>query len=179
MKLSTTQKTGGIALVGASLLALLTIDEGTRYTPYRDIAGVLTVCQGHTGPDIIEGKLYTKQDCDALLVRNTERHGKGVLRCTKVPLNQNQYDAFVRFTFNVGTSAYCSSTLVKKLNQGDYDGACRGLLDWNGVCIKRNAAGKCIKKRVIQGLVNRRQSEYRQCITPVSPATPPQPREIA
>lgn len=150
----------GLVVAGATLLALLTIDEGTRYTPYRDIAGVLTVCQGHTGPDIIEGKRYTKKECDALLTRNTEKHGAGVLRCTKVPLNQNQYDAFTRFTFNVGTSAYCNSSLLKKLNQGDYSGACKGLLAWD----KARVNGIL---RPVKGLTTRRQSEYRQCITPV------------
>lgn len=161
--MKTTQKSG-VVIAGVALLALLTHDEGTRYKPYRDIAGVLTVCQGHTGPDIDPNKTYTKADCDALLFKNTERHGRAVLRCTKVPLNQNQYDAFTRFTFNVGPSAFCNSTLVKKLNAGDYDGACRQLLRWdrarvNGVL------------RPVKGLTTRRQSEYRQCITPIESPT--------
>lgn len=154
-----TQSTG-LIIAGITLLALLTTDEGTRYKPYRDVGGVLTVCQGHTGPDVIEGKVYTKADCDRLLVRNTERHGNAVLRCTNVPLNQNQYEAFTRFTFNVGTSAFCNSSLVKKLNQGDYEGACRELKRWVYVKGKR-----------VPGLVNRRESEYRQCITPIKPET--------
>lgn len=150
----------GLIVAGVNLMDYLKIDEGTRYTPYRDIAGVLTVCQGHTGPDIIEGKRYTKKECDALLTLNTEKHGAGVLRCTKVPLNQNQYDAFTRFTFNVGTSAFCNSILVKKLNQGDYPGACKQLLRWdrarvNGVL------------RPVRGLTARRLSEYQQCMTPI------------
>ena len=156
MALSRNQKKGALAVAGGTLLALLTIDEGTRYVPYRDVVGVLTVCQGHTGPDIILGKRYTKAECDALLVKNVAEHGRGVLACTKVPLNQNQYDAFVRFTYNVGVSAYCHSTLVKKLNAGDYTGACWALDKWV------YAGG-----RKIQGLVNRRASERNQCLTPM------------
>lgn len=153
-----------IIVAGAALLASLTLDEGTRYTPYRDIAGVLTVCQGHTGADIVPGKRYTKSDCDALLFKNTERHGRAVLRCTKVPLNQNQYDAFVRFTFNVGTSAYCNSGLLKKLNQGDYTSACNDLLRWD----KARVNGVL---RPVKGLTARRRSEREQCLTPVAPPT--------
>lgn len=174
---------GGTAIIiaGSALLAELRNDEGTRYMPYRDIAGVLTVCQGHTGPDIIPNKRYTKAECDKLLLKNTERHGRAVLRCTRVPLNQNQYDAFTRFAFNVGPNAFCNSTLVKKLNAGDYDGACRQLLRWDRVCTKRNKLGKCLETRAIKGLANRRQSEYRQCITPVEPPAPPSTdqREVA
>lgn len=170
-----------VVIAGSALLADLRQDEGTRYRPYRDIGGVWTVCQGHTGPDIDISKTYTEADCDALLIKNTERHGKAVLRCTKVPLNQNQYDAFTRFAFNVGPSAFCNSTLVKKLNAGDYGGACRQLLRWDRICTKRDKLGKCLETRAIKGLANRRQSEYRQCITPVSPPTrtPLNQREVA
>lgn len=154
-----TARNTGITVAGVALLALLTLDEGTRYTPYRDIAGVLTVCQGHTGPDIVPGKVYQKKECDALLAKNATKHGEGVLACTKVPLNQNQYDAYVRFTFNVGISAYCNSTLVKKLNQGDYVGACNGLLAWD----KARVNGVL---RPVKGLTTRRQSEREQCLKP-------------
>lgn len=164
-----TQKSG-VVIAGVALLALLTIDEGTRYKPYRDIAGVLTVCQGHTGPDIDPNKTYTKADCDALLIKDTEKHGKAVLRCTKVPLNQNQYDAFTRFTFNLGEWRFCNSSVVKKLNAGDYNGACRAMLLYRGVCRKKDNKGGCVPGyfKVIPGLLNRRQSEYRQCITPIN-----------
>ena len=151
------------------LLALLTQDEGTRYKPYKDIGGVWTVCRGHTGPDVIEGKTYTQKECDAFLKADTEKHGNAVLRCTKVPLNQNQYNAFTRFTFNVGAWRFCNSSVVKKLNAGDYQGACRAMLDYKGVCHKKDAKGKCVPGyyEVIPGLLKRRKLEYQQCIKPV------------
>lgn len=152
----------GIAVATVTLLALLTMDEGTRHVPYRDIAGVLTVCQGHTGADIIPGKRYSKAECDALLVKGATAHGRGVLACTHVPLNQNQYEAFTRFAYNVGVSAYCNSSLLKKLNAGDYKGACDGLLAWN----KARVNGVL---RPVTGLTNRRKSEREQCLTPVTP----------
>lgn len=155
-----TAKHTGVVVAGVMLLALLTRDEGIRYPTYRDIAGVLTVCHEHTGPDVIEGKTYSQKECDAFLKKDTIKHGKAVLRCAKVPLNQNQYEAFTRFAFNVGPGAFCGSTLVKKLNAGDYDGACRELLRWD----KARVNGVL---RPVKGLTARRQSEYQQCIKPI------------
>lgn len=157
----------GLAIAGAGLVSFVSKEEGTEYKPYEDIVGVLTVCQGHTGPDIIRGKTYTKEECDGLLRKDLTVHGEAVLRCTKVPLNQNQYDAFTSFTYNVGTGAYCSSTLVKLLNQGKYQEACDQLLRWN------RAGGK-----EVRGLTNRRIRERELCLKPVSPA-PTQEIKIA
>lgn len=163
---STNTKRGaaGVAVAGAMLLALLAQDEGTRYVPYYDIAGVLTVCQGYTGPDIVPGRRYSKAECDAKLASGATRHGLGVLACTHVPLNQNQYNAFTRFAYNVGVDAYCNSSLLKKLNAGDYAGACDGLLAWD----KARVGGVL---RPVAGLTKRRQSERTQCLTPVTPPT--------
>lgn len=144
------------SLAGASLLASVAMWEGTEYKPYYDIVGVLTVCNGYTGPDIIPGKTYGKEECDALLRKEVTEHGIGVLKCTAVPLNQNQYDAFASFAYNVGVGAYCKSTLVRKLNAGDYQGACDELLRWN------RAGGK-----VVRGLTRRREAERALCLKPM------------
>jgi lysozyme len=79
--------------------------------------------------------------------------GAAVLRCTKVPISQNEYDAYTLFAYNVGTAAFCGSSLLKKLNQGDHVGACDGLLAWD------YAGGK----RVL-GLTRRRQFERSVCL---------------
>lgn len=142
----------GIAVMSAALLALLTMDEGTRYKPYRDSGGVLTVCQGHTG-NIDPSRTYTKEECKKFLEEDTLRHGAAVLSCVKRPLTQNQYDAFTRFTFNVGPRAFCNSTLAKKFNAGDVAGACAELLRW-----------VYVKGELDRGLVNRRKREYSQCM---------------
>lgn len=65
-----------------------------------------------------------------------------------VALNQNQFDALVSLTYNIGTGAFASSTLLKKLNAGDYKGAAAQFDVWN------KAGGKRM-----QGLVNRRSTE--------------------
>ena len=50
--------------------------------------------------------------------------------CVTVPLAQHEYDALVRLSHNVGSRAFCQSTLVRKLNAEDYAGACAELLRW-------------------------------------------------
>ena len=72
--------------------------------------------------------------------------------CVKVPLSQNEYDGFVSLTYNNGGQAFCNSTLVKKLNTYDYEGACKEILKWD------KFRGKSLK-----GLTKRRVQEYKQC----------------
>jgi lysozyme len=140
-------------VVGAALVASVTLWEGTRYTPYEDIVGVLTVCQGYTGKDIVRGKKYTPEQCKVYLAKELSAHGEGVLKCTNVPLTEYQYNAYTMFAYNVGTTGYCKSSLLKKLNAGDYKGACDGLLKWS------YAGGKHIP-----GLYNRRVYERKMCL---------------
>lgn len=142
--------------VSAALLSGACLWEGTRYTPYEDVVGVWTVCQGYAQPDVIRTKTYTKAECGALLHDQLAEHGAAVLKCTNVPLNQHQYDAFTLFTYNVGGKAFCSSSLARKLNAGDYTGACNGLLAWDV------AGGKHVL-----GLHNRREYERKLCLTPM------------
>lgn len=145
-----------IGSVSAALVSGAMYWEGTRYVPYEDVVGVWTVCQGYAQPDVIRGKTYTKGECAALLRDQLAVHGASVLRCTNVPLNQHQYDAFTLFTYNVGGKAFCGASLTKKLNAGDYTGACNGLLAWD------YAGGK-----QVQGLYNRRMYERKLCLTPM------------
>jgi lysozyme len=76
-----------------------------------------------------------------------------VKQCVTVPLHQFEYDAYISLSYNIGPGAFCGSTLVRKLNAGDYSGACREILRWD------RAQG-----RVVRGLTIRRQSEYQRCI---------------
>lgn len=143
-----------VGAIGATLLAAVSLWEGTEYKPYEDVVGVLTVCQGYTGKDIIRGKTYSKAECDAYLAKELGTASKAVLECTKVPLNQSQYNAYVMFTYNVGTGGFCGSkSVLGNLNKGNYKAACNGLLDW-----------KYAKGKVVQGLYNRRVYERKMCL---------------
>lgn len=159
-----------LLLAGLGSVSLMTFVgnwEGQEPVPYRDIVGVLTVCNGYTGSDIVKDKVYGKAECDALLKQELTAHGKAVLACIKVPVNQNQYNAFVSLAYNVGAGAVCSSGLPKRkhlidlLNEGDYNGACNRILAYNKARVK----GKLVP---VRGLTNRRQAERDMCVTPVS-----------
>ncbi len=76
-----------------------------------------------------------------------------IANCVEVPLHQSEYDALTSFTYNIGNKAFCSSTLVKKLNEGDYDGACEELKRW-----------VYVKGRKVKGLENRREKEFSMCM---------------
>jgi lysozyme len=76
-----------------------------------------------------------------------------VKQCVTVPLAQYEYDAYISLAYNIGPTAFCGSTLVKKLNAQDYAGACREILRWN------RQGG-----RELRGLTLRRQDEFKQCM---------------
>ncbi|KHJ66592.1 lysozyme [Pantoea rodasii] len=139
----------GAFVIAATLLGGTDGLEGRRYTPYRDVAGVLTVCYGHTGPDIVKGKTYTDSDCDGLLNTDLKVVQQGVDSLVQVPLHEYERAALYSFAYNIGLTAFASSTLLKKLNAGDDAGAWEELHRWIF------AAGK---KRT--GLINRRDIEF-------------------
>nr|WP_272903517.1 lysozyme [Serratia marcescens] len=140
---------GGAMTIAAVLIPAL---EGVEYKPYRDVVGVLTVCYGHTGPDIIPDKTYTEAECKALLDKDLQPFARSVERSVKVPASEYQKAALISFSYNVGVKAFESSTLLKKLNAGDGRGACDEMRRWN------KAGGK-----VWKGLINRREVEREIC----------------
>lgn len=147
--------TGGAGAVAIAAAMLGGHDglEGRRYIPYRDVAGVLTICDGHTGKDIIPGKRYTDAECDALLDKDLKRVKAQVDPLIKVSIPESERAAFYSFAYNVGTGAFARSTLLKKLNAGDHAGACNELKRWT------YAGGKQWK-----GLMTRREIEREVCL---------------
>jgi len=126
--------------------------EGLRNYPYKDPVGIVTVCYGHTGSDIVWGHYYSKEDCDALLKADLVKVSKQVDPLIKVPTTESQRAALYSFTYNVGVGNFRSSTLLKKLNAGDYPGACSELQRWV------YAGG-----RKWEGLISRREVEKQVC----------------
>ncbi|MBZ6385517.1 MAG: lysozyme [Pantoea piersonii] len=144
---------GGAMLIATVFLGGKDGVEGRVYVPYKDVAGVWTVCDGHTGNDIIKGKKYTDRECDRLLWNDLQPVKKTVDSLVKVPLNEYQRAALYSFTYNVGSGAFSKSTLLKKLNAGDQDGACEELRRWV------YAGGMKFR-----GLMNRRDMERSMCL---------------
>lgn len=84
-----------------------------------------------------------------------------VKRCVKAPLHQAEYDVYVDMTYNIGTAAFCQSSMVVRLNSGDYAGACNAILLWNKVGAQRcDAPGN----RVCAGLWKRRLASNAKCM---------------
>ena len=143
-------------------LELLEQWEGFELKVYKDSAGLPTIGVGHllTKSELTSGKIVinglpvqyadglTDQQSLDLLSQDVKPAAQAVNTSVKVPLNQNQFDALVSFTFNVGVAAFSGSTLVKVLNQKQYGEVPNQLLRWV------RSGGQ-----VVQGLVNRRQNE--------------------
>lgn len=111
-------------------LALTKDFEKCRLMPYRDSGGVWTDGWGNTHR-VVPGVAITQEKADSDLVMNVADAVDTVNDHVTVPLTQNQFDALVDFTFNCGGPAFKTSTLLKKLNAGDYAGACAQFARWN------------------------------------------------
>lgn len=135
----------------AAGIAMLKQFEGLRTTAYKDGGGVLTVGYGHTSDanlKVTPGLTITEQKAEELLRLDLREAERAVDTLVTESLNDNQFAALVSFVFNVGTSAFAKSTLLKKLNKGDYASVPGELLKWVNDNGKR-----------VPGLVNRRNAE--------------------
>lgn len=143
------------ATLALSLAGLLSITafEGMRTVAYRDPVGIPTICAGHT-KGVRIGQVKTETECQALLREDASEAGSWVGKCTTALVTQAQYDALVSLTFNIGGPAYCRSTLARKLNAGDCQGAADEFPRWV------RAKGK-----VLPGLVKRRAEERARFLT--------------
>lgn len=150
---------GAVTAVAIGIAApVIEMVEGVEYKPYKDVAGVWTVCAGITGPDVVMGKKYSKRECRALLEKHIAIHGKHVEDAIKVPVHPNTRAALISFSYNVGGNAMRKSTAVRLINQGRIEDGCRALAAWNKATING-------KKVVVKGLVNRRNEEIKLCLS--------------
>lgn len=108
------------------------------------------------------GDKITPPKALARALTDVERFEGALRTCVKVPLHQHEYDAFVDLSYNIGSGAFCGSTLVKKLNTADYAGACAEIRRWTRFQGKDCAAPE--NARLCGGLAKRRQAGYRQCL---------------
>lgn len=126
-------------------------DRGGYFRPYYCPAGVLTIGWGHTnhhGRQFTKYDIWSQRECDHELASDMAGFERDVGRLVTVPLDQGQFDALVSFAYNCGAANLSRSTLLRKLNRGDYGGAAAQFPLWN------RAGG-----RVLRGLVRRRAAE--------------------
>lgn len=165
----------GAALMAATV-ALVGAWEGLRTVAYRDPVGIPTVCFGETR-GVKMGDKYTVEQCKAMLGERLVEFEMGIRRCLVSPdtIPDATYTAMISLSYNIGVGAFCKSSIVKKWNTGDSYGAC------NAFALYNKAGG-----RVVQGLVNRRKAERKQCVAGLSEpvtigdpeATPPDKRPV-
>ena len=140
----------------AAGIELLKRSEGFVDHPYLDTGGLFTIGYGHRIIGNIPGRYVLGIDeatAGRILADDVEAAEDAVARLVKVTLSQGQFDALVDFTFNLGSGRLSGSTLLKKLNAGDYDGAAQQLLAWD----HGEVAGKM---QELAGLKARREAEF-------------------
>jgi len=128
-------------------LALIKKFEGCELKAYHCAAGVPTIGYGSTHGVTMDMEI-TQEEADELLMDDVSKFEEAVTKAVKVPLEQNQYDALVSWTFNLGPSNLSSSTMLRVLNEGNYEEVPAQIKRWN------KAGGK-----VLQGLIRRREAE--------------------
>lgn len=136
-------------------LRIIQVSEGLALKTYLCPAQVWTIGYGHT-KGVKAGDTCTKEQAEAWLLEDCEDAERAVQRLVTVPINQNQFDALVSFTFNLGSGNLTASTLLRKLNSGDYVGAALEFSKW----VKGGG-------RVLPGLVTRRKAEQNLFSKPI------------
>lgn len=128
-------------------LELIKHFEGCELEAYQCAAGVWTIGYGHT-KDVKVGDKITKAIADSLLAEEMHEYEGYVNNAVKVDLNQDQFDALVSWTYNLGGGNLNASTMLKVVNSGDFEGVPAQIKRWN------KAGGK-----VLEGLIRRREAE--------------------
>lgn len=148
--MSRLKKGGAIAALAVTVVGGF---EGLRLVAYRDVVGVATACFGETR-GIRMGMKFTKPECDAMLLRGLDEFADGVEKCVPSArsMPESRYVAHLSLAYNIGTGAYCKSSIARLENAGQTRAACDAFL-------KFNRAGGV----VFPGLTKRREKERDLC----------------
>ena len=139
--------------LSATALVAIVLHEGYRENAYIPVAGDIPTIGFGTTSGVKLGDRTTPEKALQVAIRDVQNFEGAIKECVKVPLTQNEYDAYVSLSYNIGANAFCRSTLVKRLNSQDYIGACNQILRWDQ-----------FKGKPLDGLTKRRQEEHRKCL---------------
>ncbi|MBX5131598.1 lysozyme [Rhizobium lentis] len=144
----------GLTVAGALAVGFVGGKEGLSTKAYRDVVGVPTICFGETR-GVKMGDTATVDECKAMLGDALVEFEANMRACLTNPdaIPDKPYVSFLSVSYNIGSRAFCGSTIARRANAGDLVGACNAILAWN------KAGG-----RVIRGLVARRKEEQRMCL---------------
>jgi len=146
------QDIAAISLSATALVAIV-LHEGYKGDAYIPLAGDVPTIGFGTTSGVKLGDRITPEKALQVAIRDVQAFEGAIKECVIVPLHQHEYDAYVSLSYNIGSRAFCKSTLVKKLNTSDYIGACNEILKWNKY-----------QGKPLAGLTKRRQEEHKKCL---------------
>lgn len=152
----------GKLLFGGTLAASLLIStpfiggwEGKRNDPYKDIAGIQTVCYGETR---VKMRRYSDEECLKMLEKAVKGFAEPVLKATPgLTEHPKALAAATSLAYNIGMTNYNNSSARKRFNEGNLVGGCSAIKLWD----KARINGKL---QTVKGLQNRRDAEYKLCM---------------
>lgn len=144
-------KLAALTFSAAGLVALA-VSEGYTDRTVIPIPGDKPTIGFGTTDGVKPGDRITPPVALSRALKDVQKFEGALRQCVTVPLHQHEYDAYILFSYNIGGKAFCSSTLVRVLNAGDYAGACAQISRWD------RAGG-----RVVRGLTIRRAEERALC----------------
>lgn len=144
-------KLAGLSLSAVALVGIA-LHEGYSDRAYIPVPGDVPTIGFGTTEGVKPGDTITPPKALVRALQDAQKFEGALKRCVKVPLHQHEYDAYISLSYNIGPTAFCGSTLVRKLNAEDYAGACREILRWDR-----------FKGQPLRGLTIRRQQEYELC----------------
>lgn len=147
----------GAGAAVALAVALIAPWEGEELRAYRDIVGIPTICFGETR-GVHMGDVATRAECQTMLAKAVGEFEVKIRPCLPATLPEKTRAAFISAAYNIGSGAFCASSMSRKAKAGDLRGACDALSLWN------KAGG-----RVVRGLTNRRTAERELCLVGIKP----------
>ncbi len=140
-------------VLSASALVSLVVSESYSDKAIVPLKGDKPTIGFGTTEGVKLGDTITPHKALARALTDINKFEGALKSCVKVPLSQNEYDAYLELSYNIGSTAFCNSTLVRRLNAGDYEGACSAIKMWDK-----------FKGQPLRGLTIRREREYQKCI---------------
>lgn len=150
--MSRVKKSSKGGAVGLAMMACTFVGqrEGLRLFAYQDVVGVWTACYGET-KGIRKGMTFTKAECDQQLLTRLDQFGNEIEKCVPVLADEKtisapRYLAHLSLAYNIGSHAYCGSSVARLTNAGQYLKACDSFIKWNkaggvvfkGLTVRRN-----------------------------------------
>jgi len=139
-------------VLSASALVGIALHEGYSSTAYKPVPGDVPTIGFGTTEGVKLGQTITPERALVRLLADANKFEQAVKRCAPVPMHQYEFNAYVSLTYNIGEGAFCRSTIAKRLNAGNYSGACEAILMWDK-----------FQGKPLAGLTKRREAEKRMC----------------